>query len=268
LCFEPAGQAQSPSYDFDGEQLRYRLYWMVFHVADSVSTAVRLDGERYRFTGKVATAGVASWFKKIEDYGYSIWNERTLCPEKTYISQREGNYARVRTYTYDITNRLVRYEKRNPRTGKVQLRLIRISALPFQDIVTSTFYFRRYGNFTVGAQTSFPLFAGGRFQEVRFLVVRKERIDTVFGEMEVFRVVPSENLSPEGVFKRKGKVVFWFTADSRHLPVKVSAEVAVGSVSAVLVDAKGKGFDLRKDYERRRKKTLMEKILSGVIGGE
>ena len=238
------------SYDFSGEKLKFKLYWTIFHVADSVSGVERIDERHLKFWGKISTAGIAAWFKKIEDRGYSIWNEELKSPEKTYLYQKEGNYERERIYTYDFKRKRVKYLKRKPGSDKVQIRFIPIPFVPFEDIVTSAYFFRKYGVFEVGKETVFPLFAGGRFQNVRFKVVAKETVDTLFGKMEAFRVVPSENLSPEGAFERKGKVVLWFTSDEKHLPIKVVAEVAIGSVSAVLVDAKGKGFDLRRDARK------------------
>ena len=261
--------SKKPSdYDFDGEKLKFRLYWAIFHVADSVSKVVRVDGKRLKFWGKVSTAGVASWFRKISDEGYSIWNEELKSPEKTYLYQCEGDYYRIRVYTYDLKKRVVKYEKINPKKKKVKVRYIKIPAIPFEDIVSAVYYFRRYGIFEVGKETVFPLFAGGRFQSVSFKVVKKEKVDTLFGRIDAYKVIPSNNLSPEGAFERRGKVVFWFTADERHLPIKAVAEVAIGSVSAVLVDAKGKGFDLRKEYEKKRRESLFEKVLTGNFGGE
>jgi hypothetical protein len=255
-------------YDFDGEVLKYRLYWTIFHIASSKSKAKRIDSHCYKFSGRASTAGIAAWFKSIEDKGYSIWNEETGTPEKTFLSQKEGNYVRERLYTYDLKHRKVKYIKRKPGTDKVRIKFIKIPFIPFQDIVTSTFYFRKYGIFEVGKETVFPIFAGGKFQNVSFKVVARERLSTLFGEMETFKVIPSNNLSPEGAFERKGKVVFWFTADKRHIPVKVIAEVKIGSVSAVLVSAKGKKFDLKKEYEKQRKKSLLEKVMSGELGGD
>ncbi len=261
--------SKKPSdYDFAGEEMKFRLYWTVFHVADSKSKVVRLDRNRIKIWGKVSTAGVASWFTKISDEGYSIWNEKTNCPEKTYLFQYEGHYKREKVYTYDLKKRIVKYEKIHPDTKKVQIRYIKIPFIPFEDLVTAVYFFRRFGIFEVGKETVFPLFAGGKFQNVSFKVVDKRKIDTLFGKMEAFKVIPSNNLSPEGAFHRKGKVVFWFSADKRHLPLKVVAEVAIGSVSAVLVDAKGKGFDLRKEYEKKRKKSLLEQFITGDFGGE
>jgi hypothetical protein len=270
LSFEPKLViSDKPSdYDFDGEVLKYRLYWTIFYVANSKSEAKRIDKHRYKFSGRASTAGIAAWFKSIEDKGYSIWNEEIKTPEKTFLSQKEGNYIREKTYIYDLKNRKVKYIKRKPGTDKVKIKFIKIPFIPFQDIVTSTFYFRKYGIFEIGKETVFPIFAGGKFQNISFKVVGKEKLSTPFGEIETFKVIPSNNLSPEGAFERKGKVVFWFTADKRHIPVKVIAEVKIGSVSAVLVSAKGKNFDLKKEYEKQRKKSLLEKVMSGELGGD
>ena len=261
--------ADNPSpYDFEGEELRFRLYWTIFHVADSVSKVERLSDEKLKFWGKVSTAGVAAWFKKIVDEGYSIWNEELKSPEKTYLYQKEGNYERLRVYTYDFEKMEVQYKKVNPKKKYVKVRFIKIPTIPFEDIISAVYFFRKYGIFKVGEETIFPLFAGGKFQNVSFKVVKREKVETLFGEIEAFKVVPSNNLSPEGAFERKGKVVFWFSADERRLPIKAVGEVAIGSVSAVLVDAKGKGFDLKEEVREKKEKSLLSKVLSGDFGGE
>jgi len=261
--------ADNPSpYDFEGEELRFRLYWTIFHVADSVSKVERLSDEKLKFWGKVSTAGVAAWFKKIVDEGYSIWNEELKSPEKTYLYQKEGNYERLRVYTYDFEKMEVQYKKVNPKKKYVKVRFIKIPTIPFEDIISAVYFFRKYGIFKVGEETIFPLFAGGKFQNVSFKVVKREKVETLFGEIEAFKVVPSNNLSPEGAFERKGKVVFWFSADERRLPIKAVGEVAIGSVSAVLVDAKGKNFDLKEEVREKKEKSLLSKVLSGDFGGE
>ncbi len=277
LCLSTKAQSYKPvlviakkpsDYDFDGEELKFSLYWTIFHVADSLSKVKRVSPNELKFWGEVSTAGIASWFSKIKDQGYSIWNEKLKVPEKTYLRQDEGHYKRIKIYTYDLKKRVVIYEKVHPKTGKKQVKYVKIPFIPFEDIVSSVYFFRRYGIFKVGKETVFPLFAGGKFQNVSFKVVSREKVDTLFGKIDAYKVIPSNNLSPEGAFKRKGKVIFWFSADKRHLPIKVVAEVAVGSVSAVLVDAKGKGFDLRKDYKKRKEKSFLERILNGEIGGD
>lgn len=255
-------------YDFDGEVLKYHLYWTIFHVADSESRAEKLGDNLFKFYGKVSTAGIAAWFIKIEDKGYSLWNEKTLCPLKTEVFQEEGHYQREKCYIYNLKTSTVTYLKIHPSNAKIQIKKIKIPFKPFQDLVTATFFFRKYGIFKVGEETVFPLFAGGKFQNVKFKVIAKEKIDTLFGKMEAFKVIPSNNLSPEGAFKRTGKVVFWFSTDKRHIPLKAVAEVKIGSVSAVLYQAYGKNFNLEKETEKQKEKNLMEKFLKGIFGGE
>ena len=143
----------------------------------------RIDKHRYKFSGRASTAGIGAWFKSIEDKGYSLWNEETKSPEKTFLSQKEGNYIRERIYIYDLKNRKVKYIKRKPGTDKIKIKFIKIPSIPFQDIVTATFYFRKYGIFEVGKETVFPIFAGGKFQNISFKVVGREKLSTPFGEI-------------------------------------------------------------------------------------
>ncbi|WP_244829529.1 DUF3108 domain-containing protein [Desulfurobacterium thermolithotrophum] len=261
--------SEKPSdYDFDGEVLKYRLYWTIFHVANSSSEVKKIDKNHYKISGRVSTAGIAEWFKSIEDKGFSIWNEETKVPEITFLSQREGNYVKDKIYTYDLKKKEIKYIKKKPGEKEKQTKTIKIPFIPFEDIITSVFFFRKYGVFEIGKETVFPLFTGEKFQNVSFKVLSKERISTPLGDIETYKVVPSSSLSPKGAFERRGKVYFWFTADKRHIPVKVVAEVKVGSVSAVLVDAKGKDFDLRKEYEKQKKKSFLEKMMDGNLGGD
>jgi len=233
------------AYDFSGEELKYELYWTIFHIADAKAEVERIDGKTLKFKGKVSTAGVARWFKRITDRGYSIWDEERKVPIKTYISQKEGDYVREKIYLYDLKEGMVTFIKRK-RGRREQIRENRIPSLPFQDMISALYYFRRYGDFRVGRTTAFTICVDGKFYTAKVRVVSKERIDTPFGEVETFKCSPSKELSMKGSFERKGDVFVWFTADERHLPVKVVGKVRLGSVSAVLVLAKGKGFELKR----------------------
>ncbi|MEO2069115.1 MAG: DUF3108 domain-containing protein [Desulfurobacteriaceae bacterium] len=221
-------------WDFNNEVLRYKIYWTFFHVANSESKISKIDNDKYLIVGKLSTSGVAKWFKSLEDKGYSVWNLKTLTPEKTYITQREGNYAVERIYIYDLEEGKVNYTKRYLKTGKEKVRVIDIPEIPFQDFITAIFYLRKFGKFVVDKETSFTFFDGKKFETLKFKVVKKEKISTPIGEVEAFKVIPSKNFSPEGSFQRTGRATFWFSTDERHIPLKVIADVKIGSVKAVI----------------------------------
>jgi hypothetical protein len=45
-------------------------------------------------------------------------------------------------------------------------------------------------------------------------------------------------MTSEGIFYRKGEILIWLTDDSRHVPVKMQTKVAIGAITATLVQAK------------------------------
>ncbi len=252
------------AYDFDGEELKYELYWTIFHIADAKAKAVRIDKNTLEFEGKVSTAGVARWFKRIVDKGYSLWDEERKVPVKTFISQKEGDYIRQKIYLYDFNKGEVTFIKRKP-GRKDQVRKNKIKFFPFQDMVSSLYYFRKYGKFQVGEETQFPICIDGKFYVAKVKVVSEEKISTPFGELDTFKCSPSRELNLKGSFERKGDVFVWFTKDERHIPVKFVGKVKLGSISAVLISAKGKGFKLIRSEEKVEEK-LKEKFLEGNYG--
>ncbi len=255
------------SYDFTGERLKWKLFWTVFHVANAEALVEKNGESEITVKGKISTAGIVRWFKKIEDCGNSTMNSKTLVPVHTEFVQIEGNYKKKKIFDYDLDSKKVKYTKIDLKDGERKEKIIDIPSDIFGDLISASYFFRRFGVFEVGKTTVFPVFAEGKFVNVEMKVVKKEVIDTRFGKIEAYRVVPSKNLSPRGAFERKGKVVMWFSADERHLPLKITAEVAVGSVSAVLVEAKGKNFDLLKEAIKKKKKNLLKKLMEGIISG-
>ena len=255
------------SYDFTGERLKWKLFWTVFHVANAEALVEKNGKSEITVKGKISTAGIVRWFKKIEDCGNSTMNSKTLVPVHTEFVQIEGNYKKKKIFEYDLNSKKVKYTKIDLKDGEKKEKIIDIPSDIFGDLISASYFFRRFGVFEVGKTTVFPVFAEGKFVNVEMKVVKKEVIDTRFGKIEAYRVVPSKNLSPRGAFERKGKVVMWFSADERHLPLKITAEVAVGSVSAVLVEAKGKNFDLLKEAIKKKKKNLLKKLMEGIISG-
>jgi len=199
---------------------------------------LKLDKDRYLIVGRLKTSGIARWFTPIDDKGYSVWNSKFLSPEKTFILQKEGNYLRERTYIYDLRNKKVKYVKKYLKTGKKKEKFFDISTIPFQDFITAIFFLRKFGKFEVGKEISFPFFDGKNFGDLKFKVVKKEKVSTPIGKIEAFKVIPSKNFSPTGTFERSGKAVFWFSTDERHIPVKVVADVKIGNVKAVIESIK------------------------------
>ena len=66
-------------------------------------------------------------------------------------------------------------------------------------------------------------------------IIAEEKVETDAGEFDTYKVEP-DTKDLAGVFKKsKGARLFiWVTKDARHIPVKISSKVFIGSFTAEL----------------------------------
>lgn len=102
------------------------------------------------------------------------------------------------------------------------------------DPLSALFAFRMQ-SFKKGDTIVIPVSDGKFFVKGTAVVLDEEKIETPAGEFETYKIEPDiKDLA--GVFKKsKGaKITVWVTKDARHIPVKVSSKVMVGSFYAEL----------------------------------
>ncbi|MCD6319385.1 MAG: DUF3108 domain-containing protein [Candidatus Desulfofervidaceae bacterium] len=244
FAFVPQYQLNPPTdYDFEGEELHYALYWAIFHVANAKTQVKRATYQNrpvYKFQDSVSTAGLLLIFKRIRDWAQVFWDGERNIPLFLEEHQEEGHYQKSKTYVFDHEKKQVVYTNQNLKKEEKQIAITPIMAEMFCDTHSAVYFFRKYGRFQVGETTVFPICTGKRFANVRLKVVAKEKVRTPFGKIETFKVEPSSELNVKGVFRRQGRVFVWLTTNKSHLPVMVKAKVKIGSVKAVLVEAKSK----------------------------
>jgi hypothetical protein len=66
-------------------------------------------------------------------------------------------------------------------------------------------------------------------------VLKRERVKVPAGTFETY-VLDLDVKTDGGLFKKGGENRIWVTADARHVPVKISSKVGLGSFQAELVD--------------------------------
>jgi hypothetical protein len=65
-------------------------------------------------------------------------------------------------------------------------------------------------------------------------VLERETVKLKSGEFDCFKIQPV--LLGEGLFKAKGEVFIWLTADERRIPVRMRSKIFIGSISANMID--------------------------------
>jgi len=101
------------------------------------------------------------------------------------------------------------------------------------DVAGATFALRNRA-LEVGQEYTYPVFTGSKSFLMKARVEAKETLATSKGQQEVYRLRVYTEFS--GNLASKRDLVAWLTADARHLPVRLEADLSLGSLVAELTD--------------------------------
>ncbi len=237
------GQAGNPPFTF-GEELNFEVTYGWLNLAEAKMEVSRRPANQYNdphykidVFGK--TRGAATIFGRVNDNWGTHLNTETLLPTLSYRHIEEGRYRKHELVHFDQTNKQARmelYERDKKTLGKSKN-----YKLPgqVQDLV-SGFYYLRSLDLTslVKGQT---VYIRGFFDEeiynIKLIYEGTETIDTNLGEKETY--IFSPQLPPNKLFRGDSPVKVWVTADENKIPVKIKANLFLGSLNLDITTAKG-----------------------------
>ena len=222
----------------DGEWFRFRMRYGFLNASYATATVRETtfkDQAVYHVAATGKTTGFARWFFKVDDYFDSYFEKDIVRPIRFVRNISEGNYKRHVEIDFD----------HNTQSGIMNDLLIKTKteidfAPNLQDLV-STFYFLRnhfdLEGIQVGETASLHMIYDKKPFAFRFRFLGYENVKTKFG------VVPCVKFRPyveEGrIFKKESGLSLWVSNDNNRVPIKVVAELSVGSLDVDLVDFKG-----------------------------
>ena len=83
----------------------------------------------------------------------------------------------------------------------------------------------------VGKKIQLAVNDGSKTKEVTATVEDLEPVQTPLGTFQAFRVEPTVF---GDLYKRKGRMVIWFSDDQRRLPLRIKAMISVGAITGTL----------------------------------
>jgi hypothetical protein len=101
----------------------------------------------------------------------------------------------------------------------------------------SAFYFVRLQKLKEGELLRFPVSDDGMNYTFDIVVGKKEQLKTDCGKLNTIKIEP-KLFGPGQLIARPGTMTMWLTADKKHVPVKLIAKTAGGTVSARLLNFK------------------------------
>jgi hypothetical protein len=240
LTFESFSQEKTAAFK-GGEWLRYKMSYSGFLRAGTAILEVEetvLNGNKVFYTkGSGWTSGLIKWFFKVEDVYESYFDKDTIKP---YVFKRkidEGGYKKHRITNFDY----------NANKAYVQDFLKqKDTTIPFsnvQDILSSFYYLRNQDvkGLKRGDEIAIDMFMDSQVYPFKLRFLGKEVLNTKFGKIKtlVFRPLVQSGR----IFKAQESVTIWITDDYNKIPIKMKADLSVGSLRAELEAYRGLAND-------------------------
>ncbi|TVR79577.1 MAG: DUF3108 domain-containing protein [Chitinophagaceae bacterium] len=240
-----------------GETVNYTVYYhwgAVWMRAGEVEFEVKDS----KINGKDVLHVVASgrtirrydWFFKVRDVYETYIQPETMMPLRFKRDIYEGGYTIFSDYKFDRNNNKVAVEHEDWKTPRYKDTL-EIGDCT-QDVLSAIYYARTldFEGVSIGDTIGLEIFLEDKLYNVYIRYLGKERIRTEHGR---YNCIKFSALLLEGtVFEGGEDMMVWVTDDENRIPVLIEAPIKVGSIKAILTDAKGTAKPIDYSSGRRR----------------
>lgn len=220
-----------------GEWFKFRIHYGIINAGYAtleVKEATVNNKKVFHAIGKGYTTGMSRFFFKVDDLYESYFDKETGAPYQFVRKIDEGGYTKNQEGFFGQDGRVLvkDYKHKTEKTVAVGKNV--------QDIISAFYYLRNHPNIDKlksGDSITIDMFFDNETTKFKLKFVGREDITTKFGTVPTMIFKP---LVQSGrVFKEKESVTLWISDDNNKLPVRVKAELAVGSIKADLDAFKG-----------------------------
>mgnify|MGYP006144607841 CR=1 FL=1 len=225
------------AYDV-GEWFKFRIHYGFINAGYAtleVKEAVKNNKKVYHAVGKGYTVGMSRFFFKVDDNYESYFDKITNKPYQFVRKIDEGGYTKNQEGFFNQDNNTVLvkdYKKKKENTFPVTENV--------QDILSTFYFLRNHPNIDklkVGESVIVDMFFDDEITKFKLKYVGRQDITTKFGTVSCMIFKPL--VQTGRVFKEKESLTLWITDDDNKVPIRIKADLAVGSLKADLDEYKG-----------------------------
>lgn len=228
---QPAKKTARPVPFAPGETLTYDVSWSSYVTAGSATLSViekkpSYGSEAYYIAAEGRPTPLLS---KLYDLYYKVdtlLDVSTLLPQRASTYSREGRRQRMKVTMFDQAAKKAHYEVQ---AGTVVQKDLAIPANT-QDALSSI-YVLRASALKQGNTFVMPVSDSGETYTVQMEVGAVEPVSTGIGQIRAWKITPVLPSADAGGARR---LTLWVSDDPRRLPVRLQAQLAVGSFDLTL----------------------------------
>lgn len=216
----------------DGEIFRYDIFWLGIKAGELIMQVDRLqqESDRFRITVVAKSAGLLAVFYPVEDRFETIVEGWERFPVQHDFWQKEGSRKNRKITIYNQDKFTITYTR-----NEEQPIIYSVDGPVHNEF--SSFMAMRIMPLSLGKELIVPTFADKKRHAIRVEIQKKKMLSSIFGEVETIQVEPI--LTFKGLYEKVGDPVIWLTNDEFRVPLRITAKIVIGSLTAKLVEYKG-----------------------------
>lgn len=221
-----------------GEYFKFRIHYGIVNAGYAtleIKDATINNKKVHHAVGKGYTTGMSKFFFKVEDLYESYFDKQSGEPYRYIRKIDEGGYTKNQEGIFNQSENRILVKDYKRKTEKTILLTDNV-----QDIISSFYYLRNHPNIDKlksGESISIDMFFDEEITKFKLKYVGRQDITTKFGTVSTMMFKPL--VQTGRVFKEKESVTLWITDDNNKVPVRIKADLAVGSLKADLEEYKG-----------------------------
>ncbi len=229
--------SQEDSYT-TGEFIKLRIHYGLVNAGYAtleVKEAVKNNKKVHHVVGKGYTVGMAKFFFEVNDDYQSYFDKATNKPYQFLRKINEGGYTKNQEGFFNQDNNTVLvkdYKRKTEKTFSVTEEV--------QDIVSAFYYLRNHpqiDKLKTGESIYIDMFFDDEITKFKLKFLGREDIKTKFGKVSCMIFRPY--VQAGRVFKEDESLTVWISDDENKIPIRLKANLAVGSLKADIETFKG-----------------------------
>lgn len=217
-----------------GEWLKFRIHYGILNASYAtlhLTTDQLGDVPVYHVVGRGKTTGFASIFFKVDDTYESYFGKSNGRPYKFIRKVNEGGYTKDIEINFDYgKGQADYYDKKSQQKLKFDI------GNSIQDLISAFYYLRNaydIQDLVVGESLDLDmLYDDDGIFKFRLKYLGKEVLKTKFGNVECLKFRPI--VQSGRVFKEEESLSLWVSNDRNKIPIRIQADLMVGSIKADL----------------------------------
>lgn len=221
-----------------GEYFKFRIHYGIINAGYAtleIKDATINNKKVFHAVGKGYTTGMSKLFFKVEDLYESYFDKQTGSPYRYVRKIDEGGYTKNQEGFFNQNENRILVKDYKRQTEKTIVITDNV-----QDIISSFYYLRNHptiDKLKPGEAITIDMFFDEEITKFKLKYVGRQDITTKFGTVSTMMFKPL--VQTGRVFKEKESVTLWITDDDNKVPVRIKADLAVGSLKADLDEYKG-----------------------------